>query len=252
MVLYVLVAAVLAWWNFGRQPAGERDPRLPLLLSFAGLFAFRSLMKMNLSGYAIFFNGPVILAYLLVAQRLLPSSRLARTVHLKAIFVCSIPALIAAHAVTHYVPSGAVVPLTTSRGTVRVSKDMAENYQSAIAFMKAKAVAGESVLSVPEDTSLYFLSETHCPTRLYAFTPGVIAPGYMTHEAISQMEQKRVRYLLWSNRSFPEYGVSAFGTDFGQEFGEYLRSRYRRVGPLTRAPGWQADIWERRSEMPFQ
>jgi hypothetical protein len=129
---------------------------------------------------------------------------------------------------------------------------MARNYRSAIAFMKEKAEAGESVLSVPEDASLYFLSETYCPTRLYAFTPGVIAPGYMTDEAIGQMEQKRVRYLLWSNRSFPEYGVPAFGTDFGQEFGEYLRTRYRRVEQLTRFPGWQADIWERRPDMPFR
>jgi hypothetical protein len=46
--------------------------------------------------------------------------------------------------------------------------------------------------------------------------------------------------------------VPVFGTDFNQELGEYFRTRYRRVGSITRAPGWQADVWERRPEMAFQ
>jgi len=106
------------------------------------------------------------------------------------------------------------VPLTTERGTIVIKKSLAEQYRAGIRFMKEKNAKGQAVLSVPEDASLYFLSGTHCPTRILQFTPGSLLPGKMTEETIQEMDEKRVRYLVWSNRLFPEYGVLRFGTDF--------------------------------------
>jgi len=210
-------------------------------------------MGMYPHGYSIYYNGPVVLGYLLLARTLFPAStRLGQILHVRTLFVLSAPALALAFAVGHYVPARNLAWLTTPRGSIRTSKGMAENYRLAIDFMKEKAAAGEIVLSMPEDTSLYFLAETHAPTRLYLFTPGIVAPGKMTDDTIREIEQKRVRYLLWSNREFPEYGVPVFGKDFSQELGEYFTTHYTRVGPVTKAPGWQADVWERRPEMAFQ
>jgi hypothetical protein len=144
------------------------------------------------------------------------------------------------------------VPLTTERGTVRVSKHLAENYTAAIQFMKEKAALGQSVLSVPEDTSLYFLSGTYCPTRVFSFTPGILAPGKMTNDMIREIDRKPVGYVLWSNRTFSEFGVTVFGKDFDVEIGDYLNSHYRRVGPLIPNTGhywdWTAVVWERKPE----
>jgi hypothetical protein len=146
------------------------------------------------------------------------------------------------------------VPLFTERGTIKVSPSRADQYRVAIKFMREKDARGEYVLSVPEDTSLYFLSGTHCPTRVFAFTPGMVAPGKMTDELIHEVESKNVRYLIWSNRIFWEYGVPRFGVDFDQTFGNYLRSHYHSVGPLIPTPvrlgEWNAYIWERNSEVP--
>ena len=140
--------------------------------------------------------------------------------------------------------------MTTDRGTILVPKRQAEAYEAAITFMKEKAAIGESVLSIPEDTSLYFLSGTYCPLRVYFFLPGIVAPGKMTDEVIGEMERSRVRYLLWSNRVFPEYGAAVFGTDFDRPLGNYLRSHYRFVRPLAPDRGtgwdWSAAIWERK------
>jgi hypothetical protein len=139
--------------------------------------------------------------------------------------------------------------LTTEHGTIRVAKQTAENYQAAILFMKEKNALGESVLSIPEDTSLYFLSGTLCPTRVFAFTPGILAPGKMTDELIQQIERKHVRYLIWSNRLFPEVPALRFGMDYDQTVGNYLFSHYRRVAPMTPAHqnywDWTAFVWER-------
>jgi hypothetical protein len=144
------------------------------------------------------------------------------------------------------------VPLTTERGTVRVSRQLAENYKAAIQFMKEKASLGQSVLSVPEDTSLYFLSGTYCPTRVYLFAPGALAPGKMTDDTIREIDQKPVNYVLWSNRTFSEYGLPEFGKDFDREIGDYLKSHYRPVGPLIphtgSSSGWTAVVLERKLE----
>src|SRR5882762_5339432 len=122
--------------------------------------------------------------------------------------------------------------------------------------MKEKASAGESVLSVPEDTSLYFLSSTNCPTRVFSFTPGIVAPGQMTDKMIREIERQPVRYLLWSNRQFPEFGTPVFGEDFDREIGDYLKANYHRVGPLVPVTGsdsdWTAVVWERNETTKLQ
>jgi hypothetical protein len=254
MVLYVGAGALAAWWLFWRRPGAARNPALPLLLSYASLLAFRILMGMRTAEYPIYYNGPVVLAFLLLACWIIPrSGRLPRFVLVGQSVIC----LGCLTAVFFAVRTGEsyardYVPLATERGTVRASPNLVKNYEAAIRFMKEKAALGESVLSVPEDTSLYFLSGTRCPIRVYSFTPGVIAPGKMTQDVIREIEEKRVRYLLWSNRIFPEFHTPVFGEDFDREIGQYLRSHYRREGRLV--PGspmlrdWTAVIWERKPE----
>jgi hypothetical protein len=178
-------------------------------------------MKMRTDEYPIFYNGPVVLSFLLLACLIIPRSGRSRRfvfVGELTICICCLAAVgistLRAEATTRN-----FVPLTTERGTIRVSKHLAENYELAIKFMKEKNAAGESVLSVPEDTSLYFLSGTYCPTRVFSFTPGIVAPGTMTEKMIREIDQKPVRYLLWSNRIFPEFGTPVFGKDFDREIG---------------------------------
>ena len=252
MVLYIGMAALVSWWHFWRQPSTDRRLQVALLFSFSSLLAFRILFGMHPGGYPIYYNGPVVLAFLWVLARLIiPWCRPSRHFVLQqaevlVCFACLTAVFLdASPFVTR--PS---VPLTTERGTIRVSKHMAENYQAAIAFMREQAAKGESVLSVPEDTSLYFLSATHCPTRLFALSPGVLAPGKMTDELIREIERGPARYLIWSNRDFPQYHLPMFDADPARAMGDYLRSHYRPVRPLipNNGPGWNGVIWERKSE----
>jgi hypothetical protein len=71
----------------------------------------------------------------------------------------------------------------------------------------------------------------------------------MTDEMIREIDRKPVSYLIWSNRSFSEYGVPVFGRDFDREVGDYLISHYHSVGPLIPLAGsfwdWSASVWER-------
>ncbi len=260
MVLYVAVAALIAWVYFflHRNENAAHRVEIALLFTYSGLLAFRILMGMRTNEYPIFYNGPVVLSFLLLVCQLIPhrghSRRFVLLGELSACVLCL--AAVALPTMTAEVWARDFVPLITERGTIRVPERMAENYGVAIRFMKEKASAGESVLSVPEDTSLYFLSGTYCPTRVFSFTPGIIAPGEMTKQMIREIDQKPVRYLLWSNRTFPEFGTPVFGKDFDGEIGDYLKANYHRVGPLVPATGyyrdWFATVWERNSTTELQ
>jgi len=246
MVLYVGIAALACWWHFWKQDASERSAALPILLTFSSLLGVRILLGMNFSGYPIYYNGAAILSFLLLAPSIIASASRASRLQRETLVCCACVAAV-------LLPAGLLpnpyhlVPLTTARGTMKVPASAAASYSAAIEFMKEKAAAGESVLSVPEDTSLYFFSGVDCPTRTYAFTPGMVAPGKMTDALIGEIERKQVRYLLWSDRKFPEYGAPEFGKDFDQELAAYLRSHYRPVRPLVAADAqaWNAVIWER-------
>jgi hypothetical protein len=258
MVLYVTVAAMAALLYFWRQPKLQRASGFIFLLIFSSLLAFRILLRMTPGEYAIYYNGPVVLSFLLLLRPLIPQSGSAHRIVFPAEWLLclgcvAVPALYARKVVTQ---TADWVPLTTERGTIVIKKSLAEQYRAGIRFMKEKNDRGEAVLSVPEDASLYFLSGTHCPTRILQFTPGSLVPGKMTEETIREIEEKPVRYLVWSNRLFPEYGVLRFGTDFDQTMGGYLTSHYRRTVALSpnyvKLGDWNAYIWERipESESP--
>src|SRR6266576_3859269 len=205
------------------QPRLPRAPGLILLLIFSSLLAFRILLRMTPGEYAIYYNGPVVLSFLLLPRPLIPQSGSGhRFVFPAELLLClgclAAPALYTRKVVTE---TAGCVPLTTERGTIAVKRRLAEQYRAGSRCMKEKNAKVEAVLSVPEDASLYFLSGTHCPSRILQFTPGSLVPGKMTEETIREIAEKRVRYLVWSNVLFPEYGVLRFGTDFDQTMGSY-------------------------------
>lgn len=255
MVIYIGIAMLFISWQWWKRMSGGRSVSagLPILLIYSSVLAFRILTKMMPSEYAIFYNGPVVLSFLLLFRCVIPRPSALRhfallrdvALSMGCLALVAIPALREEHFARDY------VSLVTPRGTVRLDKFKKQGYEAAIRFMREKASRGQAVLSVPEDTSLYFLSETQCPIRVYSLTPGVIAPGKMMNEVIQEIENRRVDYLLWSNRIFPEYGVSVFGKDFDQELGDYLKMRYRPVGhpivPFSKGAIWAAEVWERKS-----
>ena len=71
----------------------------------------------------------------------------------------------------------------------------------------------------------------------------------MTREVMEQIESKNVRYLIWSNRTYADYGTSVFGVDYDQTLGDYLKARYHEVGPLVPNSDldWETKftLWER-------
>jgi hypothetical protein len=254
MVLYTMLGMVVAARHFLLHPTDIGMESLILLLAFSSLIAFRLLFEMQLEGYSIYYNGPVVLAYLVLASSIVKERKewLGRAFRPDHLLVIGCLAAVLFHAVLLGMHDPQRAPLRTDYGTLRVPLDVARNYEAGIRFLKDKNAKGESVLIVPEDTTMYFLSGTQAPTRVYLFTPGIVAPGRMTEELFGEIENKRVKHLLWSNRLFPEYGLPIFGKDFNQELAAYLRMHYRAVGPLVpdalKNGGLSFMVWKRTEE----
>lgn len=249
MVCLIAIAAAILWLRVSRGRPQRHVSLLALAFTFSSLLGFRLLFGMSPWGYSIYYDGPAILSFLLLSDIAIP--RVGRT----QLFVTRARFLIAFSTVTVVLLYAGIldynlanrVPLVTGVGMIKVPESTAQSYRTAIDWMESVKARGETVLSIPEDTSLYFLSGTECPTRVIEFTPGVVAPGRMTDELIAEVNAKHISYLLWSNREYPEYGTPIFGADYNRALGDYFRSHYRPLRALTddKAAAWSAIIWER-------
>jgi len=255
MVLYIAIAASIAWLYFWRVGPFSGGILLPFTFTFSSLLAFRMLLNTIPSHYPIYYDGPVVLSFLclifLGIGRIVSSEKHQRWG--RFLFAAAVLFTVCHHALSVGGPVNGLTALHTERGTIYVDNIQAQNYQVAIRFMRQNAAMGNYVLSVPEDTSLYFFSGTHAPTRLFMFTPGLLSPGDMTAQLFRELEANPPRYLLWSNRrAFPEYGVPGFGINFDQPLGNYFKSHYRPLGFLPGQIGewwqWHVVLWERIQE----
>ncbi len=242
------VLGVFACWRFGYHP---KLVALTLLFMAGGLMGLRSLYYMEPLNYPVFSSGLAILAlYLWLRWLSIPFTRPFQRLEVPTQSIL-IVGMLGAALILNGPQYGQLMRspslFRSARGDVFMPDLKAHRYGAAVRFITERAGLGQSVLSVPEDTALYFFAGVTCPTRVYAFAPGVLTPGRITEQTIDEIERKRINYVVWSNRRFIEYGVPEFGRDFDQELGNYLKSHYRPLGPLMpeQGGGWNAVVWQR-------
>jgi hypothetical protein len=254
MVFLVALVIPLAGFLFWRSRAHARELAILVVATFGPLLAFRILFGMIPGGYAIYYNGPVLLSFVVLLLAIaIPGAHIQNGVGVRRArwFVCAVVCgWVTLLASPRYVDmrTGRVA-LKSERGTIYVRETTLPAWADVLNFMRQSKQGGQAVISIPEDTALYFFADVLSPTRVFAFTPGTLSPGPMTAKTIAEMELARVRYVIWSNRQFPEYGVPEFGVDFDVPFAEYIRRNYRPVREFSssnRPDGWKATLWERK------
>jgi hypothetical protein len=254
MVFLVTLAIPFAGFLFWRSRLCARKLAILILMIFSPLLAFRILFGMIPGDYAIFYNGPVLVAFFLLLLGIaIPASHSQNSIGARGarLFVCAaVCGWVTLLAIPRYsdLRTGRVA-FESERGTIYVRETTLPAWADAVNFMRQAKQDGEAVMSIPEDTALYFFAGVQSPTRVLSFTPGTLSPGPMTAKTIAEMEVVPVRYVIWSNRQFPEYGVPEFGIDFDAPFAEYIRRNYRPVrefSSINRPDVWQATLWERK------
>jgi hypothetical protein len=253
MVFMVGLAVPVAAFLFWRYQWRARNLAILVLVTFGPLLAARILFGMLPHAYAIFYNGPLLLAFCwLLLSIAIPGNggdsdpRVRKAV----LFIC---AALCTWVTAQVYPDYSEMrkrrlALESERGIIYLPETMLPAWAEAVDFMRHAKATGGAVMSIPEDTALYFFSGVLCPIRVYLFTPGIVAPGQMMRQVIGEIKQAQVRYIIWSNRKFYEYGVPEFGVDFDRPLGEYIRGNYRPVrefGYSKQPDGWHATLWEK-------
>ena len=255
MPLYAVASAALMSFAALWKKTKPLSVGLLVACAFSSLLAMRMLLDLHPRLYAIYYDGPVILCHLMLMSlifRTLRAEPLTMRWDERFIYAACL-GVVTLVTTPIFRNTGHRVWLRSDYGSVRADPEQARAYAQAIAFLKEKAAAQEEVLSVPEDTSLYFLSGTDCPIRVIEFTPGLVAPGRMSDELFADLQRRKPRYLVWSNRTFPEYGVPRFGVDFDQVLGNYFFLHYQPTKQIFgQQDGWHATVWERTSERASQ
>ena len=254
MVFLVALAIPLAGFVFWRSRLCSRKLAILVVAIFGPLLAFRILFGMIPGGYAIYYNGPVLLSFIVMLLAIaVPGGDIQNVVGVRrarwlvCAVVCGWVTLLASP--RYFDLRTGRVALKSERETIYVLEATLPAWAEALNFMRQSKQGGQAVISIPEDTALYFFAGVLSPTRVFAFTPGTLSPGPMTAKTIAEMELARVRYVIWSNRQFPEYGVPEFGVDFDVPFAEYIRRNYRPAGEFSssnRPDVWKATLWERK------
>lgn len=127
--------------------------------------------------YAIYYNGPVLVAFfLLLLGIVIPGSHSQNSVGARGarLFVCAaVCGWVTLLATPRYsdLRTGRVA-FESERGTIYVRETTLSAWADAVNFMRQAKQAGEAVMSIPEDTALYFFAGVLSPTRVFAFTTG--------------------------------------------------------------------------------
>src|SRR5262249_13788379 len=91
---------------------------------------------------------------------------------------------------------------------------------------------GDAIVTLPQATSLTFLSARSNPLRDEIFVPGLLTTQREI-EAAQRIEKSRAPLILITNWPTPEYHDAVFGVDYGRELMSWIEAHYRHVATFT-------------------
>jgi hypothetical protein len=136
-------------------------------------------------------------------------------------------------------PKSLPARLATDRGVIYTRPAEAAAFPRVISFINEKRAEGQTVMVLPETTSLYFFTGTDTPVRWYQLNPGNLSPDEET-EFAAQIDHQKVDFILLTNRRTEEYDANYFGLDYNQRLYRWIEANYEpagQFGEFVRAKG---------------
>jgi hypothetical protein len=114
--------------------------------------------------------------------------------------------------------------------------------QSTVKYLEKNLEKNETFLALPYDILYYFLLNRTSPFWQITFFEGNHISKDQERMMIDQLEQKRINYVLISNRIYSkEAGLGEFGRTHCVLLGQYITKNFTTVktfGDWTKEPGW--------------
>jgi hypothetical protein len=102
--------------------------------------------------------------------------------------------------------------LAYPRGTLRTQHVEGAPLAAVIDYVRAHTAPDDWVAVFPEERLVNFLAERRHPTRDPGVGPGWLATPADEEACIAELEARRPRLVVLSNRRWPEFGAGALGT----------------------------------------
>ena len=114
------------------------------------------------------------------------------------------------------------------RGLIRTLPEVGRPLKAVIDSVTAKTAPDEYVAVVPEERFINFLTGRKHPGSDQSLNPGWLATPEDGRRFIEELEQRRTRVVVVSNRAYPEFGRLGFRSYNPLVF-DYIRRNYRPV-----------------------
>jgi hypothetical protein len=102
--------------------------------------------------------------------------------------------------------------LSYPRGTILTLPLFGQQLEIVIDYIRAHTAPDDYVAVLPEERIINFLAERRHPTRDPGVGPGWLATPADEERFIRELEERRTRLVVVSNRLFPEFGVGRLGS----------------------------------------
>lgn len=245
----LLAIWILAGWR-KRKPEPQ-DAASVLLLTAAVLLGSRTTFKLDFGGYSIFYNELEFIGYLLVLWKVALWLRVPDRPQFwggtAAALCCG---LVSLGAISYREVHARSFAAGSARGTIYTLRATGRPFGDVLHFLETAQARRETFAVWPEEAALYYFTGATAPSRWWNVMPGVLPPGEPSRRFLEELDAQRIKYIVLSDRSTPEYGLPVFGVDYDQEIYRWLNRNYRvvrtfgnyqRVKPWT----WAAQVWER-------
>jgi hypothetical protein len=176
------------------------------------------------ASYAPYYAPPLVLLLAVLHDRLARRYPQARTASWAALAAVAIG--LAAYAqIALYRDSSALV--STARGSFVTTPASAPVLQQTVDFVDRHTSPGETILALPADSGLSFLSDR--PAALYdaMFLPGLLDSRADEVAAIARLEAEGTRYAIVDKRRFDGYRYERFGIEYNRMLAAWIH----RNGP---------------------
>ena len=248
---FFLLSAV---WNLWKAPGLGLVAAEVLLGIYALALGVRVMVSMwaPAEGYALFYNVPVFLIFVVFMTKLVGRTSRSPDAHQRDLVACCLLGVetLFLGLVLFPKPEMLPTPLRTESGTIYTKHDMGMLFPEIISFMKTRTRNRRDILVLPESVSLYFFAGMQAPSRWYELTPGILDPREQA-VFVSDIVANNVRFVLIHNRDSNVYGVAPFGIGYDQWIYQWIRANFTKIGqfgPLldeSRAP-YIMSVFERK------
>ena len=239
--LPVICLAVMIISAIGALRQKNRTENIFMLtISFFSFFLMtRMLLHVWAGHYGFYILTPAIIVYYVFFLKIAAAplkSDLARG-YFRAGLLFIFILFIASHCkISNFCYKNRTLRVTSGRGSMNVfGTSREQRLAELMKYLETSTGKDETLVVFPEGVVVNFLLDRENPLYYYSYHPIDLAKQGVADDVIREMDEKKVDYIVLTQRRTDKYGYAVFGKDYAQDIFKYIVKNYRlhkQFGPF--------------------